>query len=936
MKNILSVLLVLLSFASFAQQQPNALALQVKEQKAQKSIFSKPNLFQFAGQAKAASQFNDMVSEGNLLTINLNELKTFYKSGAENLTLELPNGSGKPLQLELVKHQLLTEDFTVITSTSNGQPIAYQPGAYYWGIVNGDESSVAAISVFEDEIIGVISTSKDGNMVLGRTEGAAKSASYIFYREDNLLLENNFECSASEEPVSEGKDSPNAGNEKVAKCVRAYLEAEYNLVTEKGGATGATNFLTGLFNSVAAAYQAEAITTYISQIFTWTTPDPYATSSTSAALTSFRNYRTSFNGDVAHLISRGAPTGGGIAWVDALCTSYAYAYSYINSGYNQFPTYSWSVNVIAHEMGHNLGSPHTHACAWNGNNTAIDGCGPAAGANEGCNASIPPQGTMMSYCHLISGVGINFSLGFGPQPGDKIRAEVTGANCLTTCASQCLTVTTNGVNVSCAGGNNGTATASPSGGNGSYTYLWSNGGTTQTISNLAAGTYTVTVSSGSNCTGTASRIVTAPTAISATTVVTNTSNGLNNGAINLTVSGGTPGYTYLWSNGATTEDISNLAIGTYTVTITDSKGCTATKSATVGSGSTPPITLSFVVTNTNQGQSTGAINLTVSGGVAPYSYLWSNGATTEDIFNLAAGTYTVTVTCPGASKVGSATVGTNSGGGGGCTSVNLPSSESFEGSTGTWSQATNDQMDWTVKSGITPTASTGPDFAANGSYYVYTEATGNVNKIAYLLSPCYNVTGIGSFQVNFNYHMYGSQMGTLYFQYSINNGSTWSSAWATQGNQNNIWRSLTMTFTNNGLTSIRFRFYGKTGSAGDRSDMGVDNFSILQTAPLSIDGSSEQPNIILNADGETIEEGLALSPNPVASDLLVSYFAEREQTSQINVIDQTGRVILSKSINAFEGRNSYQLDVTSLPPGLYILSVEGDQTRKVERFVVLR
>lgn len=145
-----------------------------------------------------------------------------------------------------------------------------------------------------------------------------------------------------------------------------------------------------------------------------------------------------------------------------------------------------------------------------------------------------------------------------------------------------------------------------------------------------------------------------------------------------------------------------------------------------------------------------------------------------------------------------------------------------------------------------------------------------------------------------------------------------------------------MTFTNNGLTSIKFRFYGKTGSGGDRSDMGVDNFSILQTSPLSIDGSSEQPNIVLNAGTETEGESLALSPNPVASDLLVSYFAEKEQTSKISVIDQTGRVVLSKTTNTFEGRNSYQLDVTSLPPGLYILSVEGEQSRKVERFVVLR
>ncbi len=927
MKNI-SLLICLFVLPFLGHAQSNALAQKVQEAKAQKSVFTKPNLFQFAGQAKSASQFDDLVAEGKLLTLDLGSLKSLYQSGPESLELELPNGDQKPLKLELVRHQLLTEDFTLVTSTSNGQPVDYEPGVYYRGIVQGNENSIAAISIFEDEIIGVVSTQKEGNMVLGRTDGTAKSANYIFYKEDDLLLENNFECGTDDMSVAEGKETPAGANEKVAKCVRAYLEAEYDLVTEKGGATQATNFLTGLFNAVAAAYQAEAITTYISQIFTWTTADPYATSSTSAALTSFRNYRPTYNGDVAHLVSRGAPTGGGIAWVDALCTSYAYAYSYINSTYNQFPTYSWSVNVIAHEMGHNLGSPHTHACAWNGNNTAIDGCGPAVGANEGCTAPLPAQGTIMSYCHLVNGVGINFNLGFGPQPGDKIRTEVTSANCLTTCASQCLTVATSGINVSCFGGNNGTATATPSNGTAPYTYAWSNGGTIQTISNLTAGTYTVTVTASGNCTGTATRIVTAPAVLSGSTTVTNTSNGQNNGAINLTVSGGTPAYTFLWSNGATTEDIANLAPATYTVTVTDSKGCTATKSATVSTSSAPPITLSFSVTNASSGQNNGAIDMTVSGGTAPFTYLWSNGATTQDLVNIAAGTYNVTVTGATSTKTGSATVGTNSGG---CTSANLPHTQSFESGLGNWSQATNDQMDWTLLSGSTPTASTGPDNAANGSFYAYTESTGFTNKKAYLLSPCLNIAGINTFQVSFNYHMYGSQMGTLRFQFSLNNGTSWSTVWTKQNNQNNSWKSQSLNFTNNGGSSIQFRMFGTTG--GDRSDMAIDNFSAVQTGNLT-NGDPGETSIVLNLDVKAVD--ISLSPNPVEDELTVSFFSSTGQSSKIMLSDQMGRTIQTKNMEATEGNNYIQLDVAGLPTGLYFLTVEEGQNRRVERFVVLR
>jgi hypothetical protein len=95
------------------------------------------------------------------------------------------------------------------------------------------------------------------------------------------------------------------------------------------------------------------------------------------------------------------------------------------------PTYSWTIGVFTHELGHNLGSPHTHACAWNGNNTAIDGCSQVEGtcARPGLPAG---GGTIMSYCHLTS-VGINFNLGFGSQPSNLILNRFNSASCLTNC-----------------------------------------------------------------------------------------------------------------------------------------------------------------------------------------------------------------------------------------------------------------------------------------------------------------------------------------------------------------------------------------------------------------------------------------------------------------------------------------------------------------------
>ncbi|MFZ1687818.1 MAG: fibronectin type III domain-containing protein, partial [Flavobacteriales bacterium] len=113
-------------------------------------------------------------------------------------------------------------------------------------------------------------------------------------------------------------------------------------------------------------------------------------------------------------------------------------YSGIQSGYSAVPTYSWSVMVVTHEQGHLLGSRHTHACVWNGNNTAIDGCGPAAGYGyEGtCSGAPIPStgGTIMSYCHL-NAVGINFNNGFGPQPLAVITNNVNAAVCLSACSN---------------------------------------------------------------------------------------------------------------------------------------------------------------------------------------------------------------------------------------------------------------------------------------------------------------------------------------------------------------------------------------------------------------------------------------------------------------------------------------------------------------------
>ncbi len=207
-----------------------------------------------------------------------------------------------------------------------------------------------------------------------------------------------------------------------------------------------------------------------------------------------------------------------------------------------------------------------------------------------------------------------------------------------------LTVTANRANINCFGGNNGTASVTVSGGTAPYTYRWSNNATTQNISNLAPGTYTVTVTDANFCTQTASVTITQSNQLNGTPSVTNLlCNGETNGSASVTITGGTTPYTYLWSTGATTQTISNRAAGTYTLTTTDANGCTTIDTAII----TQPPVLQVNLTVSNivcTAQQIGAISAIVTGGTAPYTYRWSNNANTATISNLPAGSYTVTVT----------------------------------------------------------------------------------------------------------------------------------------------------------------------------------------------------------------------------------------------------------------------------------------------------
>jgi hypothetical protein len=211
-----------------------------------------------------------------------------------------------------------------------------------------------------------------------------------------------------------------------------------------------------------------------------------------------------------------------------------------------------------------------------------------------------------------------------------------------------LSVTAYATNVSCNGSSNGSSTATPAAGSGNYTYLWSPGGqTTASISNLAPGNYTVVVTDGAGCTGSATSIITQPSPLVLSAASSDSHCGQADGSATVVVNGGTPSYAYAWNTVPvqTSATATSIPAGSYTVTVTDGNGCTASTSATVTGVAGPAASISSSVNVTCNGGSNGSATASQTGGSAPFTYFWlpAGGAATT-ASNLPAGNYSVVVT----------------------------------------------------------------------------------------------------------------------------------------------------------------------------------------------------------------------------------------------------------------------------------------------------
>ncbi|MEO1262213.1 MAG: SdrD B-like domain-containing protein [Bacteroidota bacterium] len=291
-----------------------------------------------------------------------------------------------------------------------------------------------------------------------------------------------------------------------------------------------------------------------------------------------------------------------------------------------------------------IGAPDEIQITFNSSNVSCNGL------TDG-SVSTQVSGGVSPYTYLWNDTGNSTTPDLSDLAPGAYTLSVTDANsCLSTAILNIMEPTAlaldfNIVDVVCEDDTDGVAVAVPSGGTAPYSILWENGVQTQAIFDVGVGNYNVTITDNNGCqiSGTAS--------VSATTTLSSSVNSfdatcfdVNNGVAIANGVNGTPPYSYLWSNGATTNQIDNLFFGSYEVTITDSDGCSVTNTAVVNS---PPLLSASIQVLTEvetYGGTEGSAIVSGSGGLPPYSLVWDNGTTNDQITGLGGGTHSVTIT----------------------------------------------------------------------------------------------------------------------------------------------------------------------------------------------------------------------------------------------------------------------------------------------------
>ncbi len=418
------------------------------------------DLFRFnsAKTVSAISELADQVEGAVILEINKEAYEKISLEKNHRLRLLIPISATQKVEAELERFEILSPDARTVAKSQSGETEIDIRNLVlsYKGTLTGAGNSLVSVSFYNGKIIGMMK-SKNDSYVLGKLHDKQnkETTDYVLYQESKLKSRRSFNCGSEQFPVPDEivkriqelgvRDNDLSNDLRVAKVA---IDVDYFTYGAYGNSVAnASAYTLALMSATSAVYVKDMnIQLIVGYLRVWTTQDPYTSTDGSTLLNQFRtewvNTQGSVDRVIAHLVSRRNNLNvAGIAYLNVLCnTSFGYGLSAtLNGTINQLPAYSYDVVVIAHEMGHNFGSPHTHNCSWAGG--PIDTCVEVEG---GCYSgpTHPTAGTIMSYCDIVSGGSV--IMDFGDQPGALIRNSAEAAGCLTNSERPILTAYPNG------------------------------------------------------------------------------------------------------------------------------------------------------------------------------------------------------------------------------------------------------------------------------------------------------------------------------------------------------------------------------------------------------------------------------------------------------------------------------------------------------------
>ena len=521
------------------------------------------------GATKPASLSGSTIKAPDVTYLELDKknLSLLYKDDPAIITIAIPRYNKPDIEITLQKKQILSNHFSVKTLSKKGQEKVTCPIGHYYNCIS--EGKFAAISVFENSIQGVL-TIEGEQYSIGPIDSEVKATTesplYVMVKDADLPSPES-SCQTADIDIPQNMlsnlQSPAQFTVNDDRLIYTYVEAEHEFLADYGGVVGTFQHISNIWNVVHAIYELEEIDMQISEIVIWTEANSYDHSNLYSLRQDFSNSKTCLHGDLAIYLEWGNFFGG-VAGSE-ICSGQSFALASIKPDLLEFPNFSRAPFLVAHELGHMLGSPHTHSCSWPGG--VIDNCATPQDGNCGPSSN-PTPGTIMSYCPVSV---MDFNLGFGDLPGDLIRATIDNSDChgqieyidilgddIYACTDEVVTL--DATFPSC---NN-------------CTYFWNDGATGPTREVTTGDNYDYCV-----------QIVDATGNIYADHILVtgggtrieaelNFPSSCTEGDILINASSTYGNFSYNWSNGNTTNFLQDVEAGSYTLTLTNDE-CTVTR-----------------------------------------------------------------------------------------------------------------------------------------------------------------------------------------------------------------------------------------------------------------------------------------------------------------------------------------------------------------------